>query len=899
MDACRPDTLPPDPRPALSLSTFASQGEYRPVSVAIRPLADISGLYLEVGDLSDGLGHTIPAAEIEPACLRYLATGDTEFFGAGVLSWKPRLLQTDFPIRVRAQVTKQLWLTVHVPDAQPAGTYTGTATIHASSGDLPVPVSVEVYAFALDSAREEAYGWYYNPPESQYSIETRFFPDLVAWPDELLRADLSLMKTHGFNSLQFPTPWISVDASGHVTAFDASALERYVTAMKEVGFGGDWRGQVGTLDFYYPITDAGHAEFSPAYNTAFKEAVQRTLDWGQTADGTPLVFYLVDEPRESGIQPWNRNYADSMQYCQLVNEVTGAVSTITVMSDSGGGVDYTPFADALDIMQTHPWPNSAGLIQGAFSQGKPNWFYNTGGDLRMVYGFYQQKYGGGGGAWEWHYDWLDGDMFDTFPYSPFNNHWRYVYPSPDGPVPTLSFELASLGITDYRYSSTLARMSGQARATGQPDFVAWADDADALLEALKGQVPQYAIDNGYRAQHFGGIPEAPGCLAEVEAALEDYRRQIADMIAALPGPLPGVQAEVVSTSLPQDMEWGEVADASITIRNLDSVTWTCADGYQLRSTGGLDRWGLLEVPVSGDVPPDDTALFDFSVEAPPLTTLSYPLPVTETTPGVRDDLACSWSMSHGAEPLSGGTASGDIVVSRFPDIQPGTAGEWARFWVEECAGRVPLIVIGYDDGTYRPTVEVDRAAMAVYMTRALKLATTLYEGRFSDVGDANWAWPWIEALARAGLAQGYGDGTYRPGTVVNRDAMAVYVARGMNGGMEVPPGPAEPTFPDVPTDQWAYDEIEYAVAHGVVQGYPDGTYRPGRAVSRDQMAVFIYKGFVMPTGASVVLGGPAVSAVDPETAGYWGWSSLTSAPSQQPGFVYVVLNTLTFRHEQS
>jgi hypothetical protein len=893
MDACYPDTLPPSPRPALSLSTFAAQGEYRPVSLAIRPLADIGGVSLEVTDLDDGLGHTIPSAEIERQYLRYMATGDTEFFGAGVLSWKPRLLQTSFPISVGAQVAKQLWLTIHVPNGLPNGTYTGTVTLHASSGDLMLPISVEVYAFALDRADDEAYGWYYNPPESQYSIDTRFFPDLVGRADELLRLDLSLMKEHGFNSLQFPTAGISVDSSGHVTSLDTSALERYLTAMREVGFGGGWIGQMGTLSLADQIMSAGHAEFSPLFDQAFKEALAALVTWGETPAGAPLAFYLVDEPQESGIQPWNRNFADSMQYCDLANQVPGATSTITVMSDSGGGVDYTPFADALDIMQTHPWPNSEGVILGAFSQGKPNWFYNTGGDLRMVYGFYQYKYGGGGGAWEWHYDWLDGDMFDTFPYSPFNNHWRYVYPSPDGPVPTLNFELASLGITDYRYVSTLGRMSAQARASGLPDFIVWADDADALLQAIQDETPAFAIDNAYRPIHFAGIAEGPGCLAQVEAALEDYRRQIAEMIMALPGPLPGVHAEVVSTSLPSAMQWDEMSDASITIRNLDTVTWTVAGGYQLRSTGDLDRWGLLSVPLAGDVPPDTTTVFDFTVSAPPLTTISYTVPITPTAAGLTDDIACSWSMSHSSEPISGGTASEDVVVSRFPDIQPATAGAWARFWVEECAGRVPMIVVGYPDGTYRPGVEVDRAAMAVYTARALKLAFQPYEGLFpADVPESQWAWPWIEALARAGLVQGYDDGTYRPSAIVNRDAMAVYVARGICGGVEVPPGPPDPTFSDVPTSHWAYDEIELTVAHNVVQGYPDGTYRPDSPVSRDQMAVFIYKGFIMPTGAPVVLGGPAITAVDLETAGYWGWSSLASAPAADPGFAYVVLDAV-------
>ncbi len=273
---------------------------------------------------------------------------------------------------------------------------------------------------------------------------------------------------------------------------------------------------------------------------------------------------LLDEPRESGIQPWNRNFADTMQYCDLAHQVAGATTTVTVMRDDQEGVDYTPLADALDIMQTHPWSNSAGLISGSLSQGKPIWFYNTGGNLRLVYGFYQLKWPSDG-AWEWHYDWLDSDVFDPFPYSPFNNHWRYTYPSSAGPVATLKYEWASQGITDYRYAATLDRLSREARATGLPAFIAWADGADALLQSLRDDVPEYPISGGDwytgQTQHFAGIPEGPGCLTMVEQALDSYRQRISEMIMSQPTAQPAVVPQVLLEVHPNERAPGRAAGA--------------------------------------------------------------------------------------------------------------------------------------------------------------------------------------------------------------------------------------------------------------------------------------------------------------------------------------------------
>jgi PKD repeat protein len=53
---------------------------------------------------------------------------------------------------------------------------------------------------------------------------------------------------------------------------------------------------------------------------------------------------------------------------------------------------------------------------------------------------------------------------------------------------------------------------------------------------------------------------------------------------------------------------------------------------------------------------------------------------------------------------------------------------------------------------------------------------------FVDVLPDSWAWLAVESCVAAGLVGGYGDGSYRPGDAVTRDQMAVYVARGLAGG---------------------------------------------------------------------------------------------------------------------
>ena len=48
-------------------------------------------------------------------------------------------------------------------------------------------------------------------------------------------------------------------------------------------------------------------------------------------------------------------------------------------------------------------------------------------------------------------------------------------------------------------------------------------------------------------------------------------------------------------------------------------------------------------------------------------------------------------------------------------------------------------------------------------------------------------------------------------------------------------------FSDVPADHWAYDAVTELQAKGVVNGFPDGTYRGNQNMTRYEMAQIIAK----------------------------------------------------------
>jgi hypothetical protein len=161
------------------------------------------------------------------------------------------------------------------------------------------------------------------------------------------------------------------------------------------------------------------------------------------------------------------------------------------------------------------------------------------------------------------------------------------------------------------------------------------------------------------------------------------------------------------------------------------------------------------------------------------------------------------------------------------------------------------IVTGYSDGTYRPAQAVTRDQMAVYISRGLAgsdaaVSNGPAQPSFSDVAPDYWAYRYVEYASAKGVVEGYAGGSYRPLVALDRGQMAVFIARAIAGSdAAVASGPATPAFSDVPTSFWAYKYVEY-IAHpsvAVTEGYPDGLYHPEYACTRDQMAVYVARGF--------------------------------------------------------
>jgi hypothetical protein len=152
--------------------------------------------------------------------------------------------------------------------------------------------------------------------------------------------------------------------------------------------------------------------------------------------------------------------------------------------------------------------------------------------------------------------------------------------------------------------------------------------------------------------------------------------------------------------------------------------------------------------------------------------------------------------------------------------------------------------------TYCPSAATTREQMAVFLLMSKMGAgyrpPRPAQGLFPDVPANSPFAPWIEDLTQREVVAGCGSGSFCPQAPVTRAQMAVMVLRAVEGPAYAPAACATPPFDDVPCSDPFAAWIAEIARRGLTAGCGGGAYCPGAAVTREQMAVFLTRGFSLP-----------------------------------------------------
>ncbi|MDA1061028.1 MAG: S-layer homology domain-containing protein, partial [bacterium] len=100
---------------------------------------------------------------------------------------------------------------------------------------------------------------------------------------------------------------------------------------------------------------------------------------------------------------------------------------------------------------------------------------------------------------------------------------------------------------------------------------------------------------------------------------------------------------------------------------------------------------------------------------------------------------------------------------------------------------------------------------------------------FSDVTSANQYSIAIGVLSNSGIVHGYPDGTFKPNNQVNRAEFLKMLLSLVY--TDIPVGGQECGFPDVKEDDWFSSYVCFGKLEGLVQGHPDGRFKPYEPVN--------------------------------------------------------------------
>lgn len=500
-DRVLPDTLRPHDAAAVVLR--ATPGEYVPLTFAAHAHRELGTTQIRVGALQGPRAKAIGPSNIQIGAVRYTASpaGDED-----EPLWEPgpSVVVPGDRWQLAVGVTKQLWLTVHVPDDADPGVYTGTLRLESERGEpTSIALELEVLPFRLRRPTLLATGLTYFLPVAYADLaEERFW--------SRVRADFADMRRHQMTTVQLT----GMGVENHV------GLDRLFAEYRAAGF----EQPIYFLESYAAIDHIvdryGYAQESEAFYAKYEEIFRRLLDEAKRRGWPPLIVNFGDEFTNSAREEFGAELARRLE----------RIAGITTAADANGYKEVSLLAPHVSIVAfNRGWDGPTGVNRGkpllnagtvALIQaaGATPWLVNLGGD-RFSSGLYFWKMARRGVRGK--IEWIHSD-YRAEPHNPFDGQGiagdSLAYPGPGATVlPTLPYERMRLGLDDLAYLYTLEEIA-KAAPPGSAR-----DRAEALIERM-----DRLIDDDYTS--YQG-PEADRWSDERYLGVRD---EIIDAILQLP-----------------------------------------------------------------------------------------------------------------------------------------------------------------------------------------------------------------------------------------------------------------------------------------------------------------------------------------------------------------------------
>jgi len=150
---------------------------------------------------------------------------------------------------------------------------------------------------------------------------------------------------------------------------------------------------------------------------------------------------------------------------------------------------------------------------------------------------------------------------------------------------------------------------------------------------------------------------------------------------------------------------------------------------------------------------------------------------------------------------------------------------------------------GYPDGSFRPHDVINRVETVKVVLEGFSIPLLADNGTnlgFSDVGIGEWYMGYLRTAKDALIVEGYEDGTFRPTNQVNRVELLKVFLETSDEDMNAVTVNADP-YPDTAMDQWYILYVQFSKDHALVDTDASGNFNPAQGMKRGDVATLFYR----------------------------------------------------------
>lgn len=377
----------------------------------------------------------------------------------------------------------------------------------------------------------------------------------------------------------------------------------------------------------------------------------------------------------------------------------------------------------------------------------------------------------------------------------------YYYAVVESGATTPTINTSETGTSCVSGENTIS-LTSLSDAGAKDIYIVAKDAAENVSQPLKIEIPAYIapvydISADTQSLDFGTVTEGYEAPAEQTVTITNAGNQ------------PQTLTQPASTS---SFEVGTLSKAELPVGG--TVTFT------VRPKAGLPVGSYSEkIVVSGlgNTTVSVTANFTVKQFSSGGATTTYPVQVEENS-------------QNGGVQVSPKNAVPGTLVTVTPQPAPGY--ELATLSVlDQYGNEVDVNPLG--NGNY--SFKMPRSGVKVEATFYCTGSELCPTHHLSDVLVKAWYHDAVDYVVEHGIMTGTSATTFEPNTTLSR-AMVAQILYNLEGQPTVT---GESTFTDSNT-HWAAKAIAWAQKTGVVNGYEDNTFRPNRAVTREELAQVLY-----------------------------------------------------------